>query len=312
MRAQLLAFLLLSFFLVSADARPQVEGLPEVFGRRNDPAVVSKVAQSSASVEQVSADTVPAPRRVESAEPNFFDRLTGEPAVWYYRDKDGEIRLFDKNGFSPDTGEALLPITKEVVDRWKAQTSQRKPHPVERPNEYGFFDSITGNTKVWVHRSDSGTYEFFDGPGYYPGTGEPLTVATRDVVDSWQKSVQRTVQPFPHAIDPTKYSFFDQMTGEPHVWYWTSSVGDWQFYDNPGYEPQTGDKLHLIDKDAISRWQEDIRNSKIASPQKCYVITHGRVAVPMSIVPSRSYQSPDLCFGQVLARALLRHDCYIC
>jgi hypothetical protein len=44
-------------------------------------------------------------KTTEAVEPTFFDPRTGEPAIWYYKTKSGEIELFDKKGFHPSTGE---------------------------------------------------------------------------------------------------------------------------------------------------------------------------------------------------------------
>jgi TPR repeat protein len=41
------------------------------------------------------------------------------------------------------------------------------------------------------------------------------------------------------------------------VWYWHSHSGDWEFYDNPGFQPRTGDPLQIITRDAIAKWQEE-------------------------------------------------------
>lgn len=54
---------------------------------------------------------------------------------------------------------------------------------------YPFFDSITGQAKVWYYRQPNGGYALFDRPGNYPGTGEqlkPIDQATRAALVSEQ------------------------------------------------------------------------------------------------------------------------------
>src|SRR6185503_9877667 len=50
-----------------------------------------------------------------------------------------------------------------------------------------FFDKITGEPRAWFWRSREGAYEFYDGPGYHPRTGDALTVLSKDLVVSLQK-----------------------------------------------------------------------------------------------------------------------------
>jgi len=47
------------------------------------------------------------PRRIESTDPIFFSLRTGEPIVWYHKDENDEIQLFDLMGFDPGTGDEL-------------------------------------------------------------------------------------------------------------------------------------------------------------------------------------------------------------
>ena len=80
------------------------------------------------------------PTRIETPNPEFFDRGTGRPIVWFYKNKTNEIELFNLMGFHPETGDELEPVSKEIVELWKAQTADRKdrnarqsPERVDRP-----------------------------------------------------------------------------------------------------------------------------------------------------------------------------------
>src|SRR6266508_6151162 len=64
------------------------------------------------------------PIRMETANPVFFDSGTGRPIVWFYKNKNGEIELFNLMGFHPETGDELEPVSKEIVELWKAQTKK--------------------------------------------------------------------------------------------------------------------------------------------------------------------------------------------
>jgi hypothetical protein len=118
--------------------------------------------------------------------PTFFDPTTGEPIVWHFKNDRGEIELFDLMGFHPQTGEELIPITREVVAAWKTQTAKvvrRVPVRVDDPERLGFFEPTTGAAKV----CENGDYEFFDGPGFHPRSGDQFQIVTRDVIAEWRR-----------------------------------------------------------------------------------------------------------------------------
>ncbi|MCA1458833.1 hypothetical protein I6F35_37780 [Bradyrhizobium sp. BRP22] len=109
--------------------------------------------------------------------------------VWYSRNSRGQIELFDLMGFHPQTGEELIPITREVADAWKQQTAKivrRVAVRVDEPEKFGFFDPTTGAAKIWYWRSGNGECEFYDGPGFHPRAGEQLQIVTRDVIAEWR------------------------------------------------------------------------------------------------------------------------------
>jgi hypothetical protein len=128
------------------------------------------------------------PTKILAREPTFFEPRTGQPIVWYYVGKDDEVQLFDLMGFHPETGEELLPVTKEIVDLWKIQVARRMPQQILDPDKFGPFDPLSGSARLWVRLADNGQYEFYDAPGYHPQTGERLQIITREVLAAWQKS----------------------------------------------------------------------------------------------------------------------------
>ena len=97
------------------------------------------------------------PGRINIRPPEFFDPRTSEPIVWYV-DHGGAIEIFDLLGYHPETGEELLPVTPEIVDRWKAQQA-KPPAPVD-PDTYPFStqrrdDRTFGTLQGRVARSNS-------------------------------------------------------------------------------------------------------------------------------------------------------------
>jgi hypothetical protein len=130
------------------------------------------------------------PQMVTEADPAFFDPVSGEPIVWYSKTNAGRIELFDLMGFHPKTGEELKPIDRQMVDEWRGQfskTVRRIPNRVD-PDKFGFFDQVSGGAKVWFWVGDSSDYEFYDGPGFHPRTGEELKIVTRDAIAAWRQA----------------------------------------------------------------------------------------------------------------------------
>lgn len=55
----------------------------------------------------------------------FFNPITGETKVWYFRYPDGTYEFYDKPGYHPITGKALKPVTHQVVSEWEAFKEQQ-------------------------------------------------------------------------------------------------------------------------------------------------------------------------------------------
>jgi hypothetical protein len=194
------------------------------------------------------------PQVLNTSDPTFFDPRTGEPIVWYFRTKNGTIELFDLMGFQPDTGEELLPITKEMAEAWKRQYAEIRRHvpKLVDPETYVFFDPRNGTARAWYWKSANGKYEFYDSSGFEPTSGDPLKIVTRDIVDDWKRGA---VKKAPNRVDPDKYGFFDPVTGAARVWYWHGNGGSYEFYDAPGFQPTTGEPLLIITKDVVAKWK---------------------------------------------------------
>lgn len=56
--------------------------------------------------------------KVDPAKVDWFNAYTGKPVLWYYCFPNGELAFYNKPGMNPQTGDALLPVTKELYLRW--------------------------------------------------------------------------------------------------------------------------------------------------------------------------------------------------
>ena len=137
----------------------------------------------------------------------FFDPLTAEPKVWYYKGMNGRIELFDGPGYHPQYKVELEPITPEIVAQIKsqlkadveriAQEEQARKQEAERiaqmpqapkrlrpvsVDEIVFFDPLTAESRVWYYKGDDGRFELFDAPGYHAQYNFKLELVTPDIV----------------------------------------------------------------------------------------------------------------------------------
>lgn len=131
------------------------------------------------------------PLLITQGDPAFFSPLSGEPIVWYAKRSDDRVELYDLMGFHPETGEELQPVTKDVVVLWKSQSAKivkRAPSRID-PEKYSLFDPVSGAARVWFWRDEAGNYEFYDGPGFQPRTGDSLQVISKESISAWRESL---------------------------------------------------------------------------------------------------------------------------
>ncbi len=215
------------------------------------------------------------PSPISAADTEFFSPLTGEAVAWHYTSSDGSIELYDLMGFHPATGEELSPVTRAIVQKWQAQAVDRRNREAERnrrppqrvdPEKYPFFDPVHGTARVYYWKSGAAEFEFYDGKGFHPRTGDELTLITKEAIADWQKAEadrlraeqQEKEKRAAKRIDPESYAFFDPITGQPRVWYWRTASGEYEFFDRSGYHPRTGDELIVVTREIIAEWRRSL------------------------------------------------------
>jgi hypothetical protein len=79
--------------------------------------------------QQQEAQRTP-PKRIANPETAvFFDPVTGQPKVWYWRSDAGEWEFYDNKGFHPRNGDELQVVNRDTLNRWQrelADAQQRK------------------------------------------------------------------------------------------------------------------------------------------------------------------------------------------
>ncbi len=200
----------------------------------------------------------------------FFDR-SGKAIKCYILSRDGVVRYMERAGIDPITGKQCRDVTPELIERLQEYARGRRPELVLE-DEPVFFDQRTGDPIIWYWRAKAGDIELFNLMGFHPESGEELLPVTPAVVAEWKQQwiwKERHRHP-PNRVDPLTYDFFDPKTGEVRGWYWRSPDGEYEFYDNPGFQPSTGDALIPATKDVVEDW-------KRGTEKRCYVITRDTV-----------------------------------
>jgi len=75
--------------------------------------------------QQQDRDRKPA-RQVNPDTAVFFDPISGQPKVWYWRSNAGVWEFYDNKGFHARSGEELQVVTRDALARWQQETTAAK------------------------------------------------------------------------------------------------------------------------------------------------------------------------------------------
>jgi signal transduction histidine kinase len=175
------------------------------------------------------------------------------------------IKIMNRVGIDPQTGRECRVLTPQMAEKVIEYQNGKRPALIKSLPVL-FFSPISGEALVWFTKSSPDGIELFDLMGYNPRTSEELLPVTRHIADEWTRDQlarqqERDRKP-PKPINPETAIFFDPISGQPKVWYWRSDAGAWEFYDNRGFHPRSGDELQVVTRDALTRWQQETAAAK--------------------------------------------------
>jgi len=82
----------------------------------------------------------------------WFNPITGQPQIWYYKYPDGGFDFYDKPGYHPVTGEPLTPVTKQIYFEWreniKSQENQAKELERQKAEDLKNQNEIAEQQKI--------------------------------------------------------------------------------------------------------------------------------------------------------------------
>jgi len=136
------------------------------------------------------------------------------------------------------------------------------------------FNQRTGEPIKWYVLQPGGQFVLFDSPGY-DQAGAQKKPANARICRIIQLQKQG-VRPREVAGDPRTVKYFDEISGQPRIWYGRRDNGQLILFDAEGVDPVTGKILDAINSETVKDIQaqaaakqaEAERNSRIESERK--------------------------------------------
>jgi len=113
------------------------------------------------------------------------------------------------------------------------------------------FDFATGKATKFYANTPEGI-RYFDAPGFDPKYGIKLAPVdpTMSKSEALRNNPPKMIEGIPN--------FFDYVTGEPRVWYYETSDGSVEIFDQAGYHPKYGTELKPIVPEVIVKYLKQI------------------------------------------------------
>jgi TPR repeat protein len=197
----------------------------------------------------------------------FFEANSGEATKCYVLTRDGEVRYLENPGVDPVTGRTCRVYTQETAERLQAYAKGKRPERIFQV-EPSFFDLRTGEPIVWYWRDKDGRVELFNLMGFHPESGEELQPVNPDVIKAYKDQTQRIISPPQRIVDIENYQLFDTATGHPRAWFWRGPNGEYEFFDNQGFNPTNGEALNQFTSEEIARWKKERQLAKEYNEQE--------------------------------------------
>src|SRR5690606_2794619 len=111
------------------------------------------------------------------------------------------------------------------------------------------FSQSSGDAQKWFIQDQAGNILLFDSDGF-TSSGESKKVVTQQICrDYMRQQTGNRPQLLTGSLD--QIEFFDSITGTPKVWYNQGTDGSFQLFDNPGFDPASGEELNRITRDIV-------------------------------------------------------------
>lgn len=135
----------------------------------------------------------------------------------------------------------------------------------------GTYFGHTKGEAIKYYAITPGGIRFFDSPGYDPKYGIELKPVTPDIMIKYQKRIMGMQPKKIEIVTINNTEFFDPITGDPKVWYYLDSNGNYEFFDGPGFHPVYKVELQPVTADIIQAYKKklnEIRETEVLAQQK--------------------------------------------
>lgn len=107
-----------------------------------------------------------------------------DKALRYYALTPDGVKFYDRPGVDTTYGMPLQPVTVDNVMDLLAM-SRGEFRRLDDRGALSFFNPRTGAPTIWYFKHDDGALEFYNQPGFHPGTGRRLLPATESIYREW-------------------------------------------------------------------------------------------------------------------------------
>lgn len=127
--------------------------------------------------------------------PANFNATTGEALRFCASRPDNSLFCLDYPGIDPITQKKLVAMNPAVADLEFRRNKGLAPKRIAQSVvDVVFFDPLTAQPRVWVHKNDQGCFDMFDNPGADPRSGEQLSPITKEDVRLIVECANRTLR----------------------------------------------------------------------------------------------------------------------
>lgn len=113
------------------------------------------------------------------------------------------------------------------------------------------FSVSEGQTLRW-YSIRVGKVEYYDRAGFDPLTGAALKPVTPTIATRLLRWERGTIK----RIEPKEDQFFDPITGDALLWYAKANTGEYEFFDGPGFHPNTREPLREVSPQVFEDWSK--------------------------------------------------------
>jgi hypothetical protein len=124
-----------------------------------------------------------------------------------------------------------------------------------------YFGHFKGEAIKYYANTPEGI-RFFDSPGFDPKYGIELKPVTPDMMGKYQKRLQGMIPKRIPVESMDGFEFFDPITGEPKVWYYSDDTGIIEFFNGPGYHPTFNVELKPVTLEVIQGYKQTLGRKK--------------------------------------------------